>query len=125
MNTPAVVTGAAVGIAVALPAALVARGLDDGSAVVFALFALVLAGFAVGGAVAASRRPDAALLHGIAAAGAASLVVLMVGAVVQAVEGDDLRPLTSLVNLVLAGTMGALGGLVAERRAERTGRPGG
>lgn len=126
MNLPAVATGAAVGLAVAVPAALVARvALDDDSALVLALFVAVLAGFALGGAVAASRRPDAALLHGAAAGVAAYLVVLVLGAVAHAVDGEELRPLTYLVNLVLAGAMGALGGLVAERRAERTGRAGG
>lgn len=125
MNAPAVVTGAAVGLAVALPAAVVARvALDDGSALVFALFVVVLAGFALGGAVAASRRPDAGLVHGAAAGGAAYAVVLVLGAAARAIEGGELRPLTYLANLVLAGAMGALGGLVAEQRAERA-RPAG
>ena len=81
----------------------------------------VLLSFAIGGWVAARRRPATPFLHGAAAAAIAYVVHLVVRTVIKAVSGDDTS--LAVANTVLVGqiaiSLGVLGAYVATRR--RTG----
>ena len=73
VHFPAVVAGALVTLAVAVPTALLAQILDDAGSVdddspwLLGAFAVILFSMAVGGFVAANRRPDAPLTNSAAA----------------------------------------------------------
>ena len=82
----------------------------------------LLAGFAIGGFVAARRRPELPLVHA-AAAGAAAFGVVVVFGVVRRAVGDDGVTVSYLVRLLLLAQIcvstSLLGGYVAGRRATR------
>jgi hypothetical protein len=130
-----VAVGAAAGLAVALPAALVAQVVDAlseddvSAAVSVPLVLLVLAGAAVAGSVAADRAGDrVALGRGPAATGGlAGLVVIVVvqalGVARRLVADEDVAWGTVPVVTVLAVAVAAAAGIVAARRP-RPRRPG-
>jgi hypothetical protein len=130
-----VAVGAAAGLAVALPAALVAQVADAlsdddvSAAITVPLVLLVLAGAAVAGSVAADRAGDrVALGRGPAAiGGAAGLVVIAVvqalGVARRLVADEDVAWGTIPVVALVAVGVAAAAGVVAARRP-RLRRPG-
>ena len=113
----AVLVGAAVAMAVALPTALVAEAVvDDGdSALGPPLFALVLVGFGLGGFVAGRRAPGAPLSNGAVAALAAYAVIQGAGAVRRAVVEDPVSVPAVVFAALLASSTGLLGAFLASR----------
>jgi putative membrane protein (TIGR04086 family) len=120
----AVLLGAAAAVAIAVPTAVLnAAVVDDGEEtnLVFGTLLLVLAGFAVGGFVAARRAPDGPLANGAVAALCAFLVVQGAG-VVRRLAADEPLSLPSLAfAALLAYSSGLLGALAASRRGGRVG----
>ena len=118
-----VAVGAGAAIAISVPTAILAQALDgagtvdDDSKWLIALFAVVVAGLGVGGYVAATRRPDAPLTNGAAAALAAYVLVQTVGAIRLLASGDDVTWAAIPFFALVAAAAGMSGGLVAERRA--------
>ena len=111
----AVAVGAALGLAVAVPGAVLG-GVTD----IVAFAALVFAGFVVAGTVAASKGPSTPFTHGIVAGVVVWAVVQGIGTLLVVAKGDDLHPLAYVFNGLLAAGLGLLGGLIAERRSART-----
>ena len=110
----AVAVGAAFGLAIAVPGAVLG-GVTD----VIAFAALVFAGFVAAGFVAASKGPGTPFTHGIAAGVVVWLVIQGIGIVLVVAKGNDLHPLAYIFNGLLAAGLGLLGGLVAERRSAK------
>lgn len=125
INPRAVVTGAAVALAIAVPAGLLAQALDDtgsvddNSAWLLVLFGVILLGMGIGGYVAAVRRLDAPLTNSAVAALAAYLLVQGIGAVRLLAAGDDVTWTSVPFFALLAAAAGMAGGLVADHRARR------
>lgn len=121
----AVATGAAVALAICVPAAILAQVLDeagtvdDDSSWLLVLFAVILVGMGVGGYVAATRRLDAPLTNSAVAALGAYLLVQTVGAVRLLVAGDDVTWVAIPFFALLSASAGMAGGLVADHRARR------
>lgn len=90
-------------------------GLGWGSNWVFLFYAVAFAGLAAGGGLAARRRPNAALAHGVLAALAAYAVVAVVDAVVGLAAGAPLDPVSVAFNALMAASAGTLGTLLAEQ----------
>lgn len=119
-----VAIGAAVGVAVTLPALVAFQLADPGedSNLTFVFFAAVFAAWAAAGAVAARRRADAPFAHGLAAALVAWAVFAAVRLAVLAVRGPDPEsdtPTTIVYvafNGLVAATAGILGATLALRR---------
>jgi hypothetical protein len=110
----AVGIGALLGLAVAVPGAVLG-GVTD--VVAFAVF--VFAGFVLAGVVAASKGPSIPFTHGIVAGVVVWAVVQGIGTILVVAKGDDLHPLAYVFNGFLAAGLGLLGGLIAERRVAR------
>lgn len=125
LDVRAVLSGAVVALVIAVPPAVLAqiesdRDALEGSNWVLLLFAVVLAGFVVGGAVAARRGPSNPLLNGAAAALLAYAVVQGYGIVRRLGDGDDIRWLGMVFAALLAascGTVGAIVGTIRQRSA--------
>lgn len=119
----AVAAGAAVALAVCVPAAILAQVLDDAGSVdddsswLLVLFGVILFGMGIGGFVAANRRLDAPLTNGAVAALAAYLLVQTIGAVRLLASGDDVTWVAIPFFALLSAAAGVTGGLVADRRA--------
>ncbi|MGI8662817.1 MAG: hypothetical protein ACR2LQ_06335 [Acidimicrobiales bacterium] len=107
----AVGLGALVAIVAAFPGLLLGSILD-----VTAFALIVLVAFVLGGAVAASKRPDAPFTHGLLAAAAAWIGTSALSIAIRLAKGDDIRPAAYAFNLVVASGCGCLGALVAQRR---------
>ena len=110
----AVGVGAAVGLAIAVPGAVLG-GVTD----VVAFAVLVFAGFIAAGTVAASKGPSTPFTHGIVAGVVVWLVIQGIGTLLVVAKGDDLHPLAYVFNGLLAAGLGLLGGLIAERRSAK------
>jgi len=104
LDTRALVLGAAVAMAIALPAALAAEVLvdDDDSAFGPPLFALVLVGFGLGGFVAAL---------------VAYVIIQGVGVVRRVIADETVSPAGIVFAALLASSTGLLGAFLANRRA--------
>lgn len=119
----AVAVGAAVALAVCVPAALLAQVLDeagtvdDDSAWLLVLFCVILVGMGIGGYAAAVRRLDAPLTNGALAALAAYLLVQTIGAIRLLATGDDVTWAAIPFFALLSASAGMAGGLVADHRA--------
>lgn len=113
----AVAMGAALAVAVlAVTIAVVAVvDLEGGSNWVFVLYAVALAGLAAGGWLAAARRPQAPLAHGLLAALLAYAVVAVVAVVARVVLDRGLDVVALTFNALMAASAGILGTVVAER----------
>ena len=98
-------------------------GLERDSNLVFVFYALALGGDAAGGWLAASRRPDAALAHGLLAALAAYAVVAVFGAGLRLTVDKGPDPVALAFNALMAASAGILGTLVAERWPRSRSRP--
>lgn len=121
----AIALGAAVALAVGVPAGILAQALDaagtiaDDSIWLIVLTGVILAGMGAGGYLAAARRADAPLVHSAAAAVAAYAVVQTIG-IVGRVAGDRPIEWTAIpVVGLLAAAAGMAGGIVADHRARR------
>lgn len=119
----AVVTGAAVALAIGVPAAILAQVLDeagsvdDNSSWLLVLFGVILVGMGAGGYVAANRRLDAPLTNSAVAALAAYLLVQIIGAVRLLLAGDDVTWVAIPFFALLSASAGMAGGLLADHRA--------
>jgi hypothetical protein len=115
----AVLLGAAVALAIAVPFGLIAGlVLDAGSsgAAVLPFFVVALAALLAGGFVAASKGPDAPLSSAAVAALAAYMTGQAITTVVNLVRGNDVHPVAIVFDAVLATSVGIVGGLLASRR---------
>jgi putative membrane protein (TIGR04086 family) len=126
IDVRAVAAGAALAIAVSLPATLLVQALarddaDETPGWVLFFVPVIFAGFVLGGMVAGSRQPDTPFTHGAVAALSAYLVVQSLGIALIAARGDELRPAIYVFNAFLAAALGTLGGVLAERRTSRGG----
>lgn len=113
----AVVGGAAVALAVALPTLVAGIVLDPGdeSNVVLLLYGLVMVAFTLGGVWAARHRTDAPFANGACAALAAYAAIALVASIVRLARGHSLEPVPLLFNAFMAATFGIIGGLLAGR----------
>ena len=118
LDRRAVAVGAAVAMAIALPAALLAEALvdDEESALGPPLFLLVLVGFGLGGFVAARRAPAAPLSNGAVAALAAYVIIQGVGVVRRVIADETVSPAGIVFAALLASSTGLLGAFLARRR---------
>ncbi len=116
-----VAAGALLAAAIAVPAALISRGIgsDEDSAWMPVFFIAILVGFALGGALAARAARHLPLTHAAAAAFSAFFVVQLVGVVRRLIAGDDIAVATIVFAAFLALSSGLLGGLIALRTADR------
>lgn len=126
--------GAWLAVAITLPPTIVVRLFKDGDLEgqesylwVVPVLAL-LVGFAVGGHRAATRRPDAPLLHAAASAACAFAALAALAVVRRFVDGDGLTvPLVVTLMLLLQITvsLAVIGGYVAMRREAAAAAGGG
>jgi putative membrane protein (TIGR04086 family) len=122
LDWPAIRTGALVSIAICLPLALLSQAIVDEDAdtqppVVYLLYLGILAGFVVGGALAAKRTTESPYTSGAVAALGAFLLIQLAGVVARLVDGDDIRVTLIVTNALLAYGAGLLGaGFVARRQ---------
>ena len=125
VHPPAIVVGALVTLAVAVPAALLAQTLDatgrveDDSAWLMVLFLVIIAAMVGGGYAAAIRRPDAPLTNSALAALSAYVLVQSIGAIRLLAAGDPVTWEAIPVFALLSSASGMTGGLLADRRARR------
>ncbi len=114
----AVVEGAGVALAVAVPTVVAGAVLDPDveSNVVLVLYGLVLLGFVLGGLWAARNRRDAPLSNGACAALAAYTSIAVVASIIRVVRGDPPDAVPLLFNAFMAATCGILGGIIGGRR---------
>jgi putative membrane protein (TIGR04086 family) len=117
----AVFAGALVGFVVAAAAILLWQLCDavfdlGDSSIVFLFYVVVLVGWVASGYVAGRRSPDAPYSHGVLASVLSFVPIAVVGIVVAAARGDDIPAIEMVFNLLVAGSAGILGGLVAGAR---------
>ncbi len=123
VHPPAVLLGALVALAIAVPTAILAQTLDEAGTVeddstwLIVLFVVILAGMVTGGHVAATRRPDAPLSNSAVAALAAYLLVQGVGAIRLLVLGESVTWVAIPFFALLCSAAGMTGGLIADHRA--------
>jgi len=123
VDARAIAVGAALALAICVPAALLAQVLDetgsvdDDSSWLLVLFGVILVGMGAGGHAAAVRRLDAPLTNGALAALAAYLLVQTIGAVRLLAAGDDVTWVAIPFFALLSASAGMAGGLVADHRA--------
>lgn len=116
----AVGVGAAVAVAVCVPAAVAGQVLTDReSDAVVVPFLAVLLGLAAGGYVAARLAPEAPYSNAALAALAAFVAVQAVGIVLRVARDDPVRVTQIVFSGLLAYASGLLGGVVASSRGER------
>ena len=125
LDPRAVLVGAAVSLAIAVPPAVLAQIQSDrdaleGSNWVLILFAVVLAAFVVGGYVAAKRAAAEPLTNGAVAALLAYVLVQGYGIVRRLADGDEIRWLGILFAALLAASCGTVGAILATARRRRT-----
>lgn len=118
LDPRAVVIGAIVALAIAVPPAVLAQIQSDrdtleGSNWVLVLFAVVLLAFIIGGYVAARRGPVAPLVNGAAAALLAYALVQGYGVIRRLADGDEIRWLGILFAALLATSCGTVGAVLA------------
>lgn len=115
----AVLKGMAVTIVVCLPLALLSQAVSDGGddpgALSLLLFVAVLAGFVLGGAVAARSAPEAPITNGAVAALLGYAVIQGVALVVRVVAGEDVSVVAIVFNGIAAYGCGLVGALLAAR----------
>jgi hypothetical protein len=118
LDLRAVALGAAVVLVVGVPVATIGSLLvDEGSNAAFPLAVLTLLAFVAGGFVAGSKRPDAPLIHGAAAAFVGFAVAQTVSIVLQVVQDDEVSVVAIAFNALLAANIGLFGAWLASRRS--------
>jgi hypothetical protein len=122
LDLRALALGAGAALLVGVPTSLLSQALDEAdridadSSAVLVAFAVIVAGIAVGGAVAAARRPDAPLRHGAVAALLAFVVIAAIALARRLADGDDAGWLSLAINAVVAIWAGLMGALASEAR---------
>lgn len=117
LDLRAVALGAAVVLIVAVPVATIGSlVLDEGSNAAFPLAALTLFAFVAGGYVAGSKRPDAPLVHGAAAAFVGFAVAQTISIVLQLAQDEHVSAVAVAFNALLAANIGLFGAWLASRR---------
>ena len=132
VHPAAVLVGALVALAVAVPSAILAQTLDEAGTVdddsgwLLVLFLLIIGGMVAGGYVAAYNRPDAPLTNSALAALAAYTIVQTIGAIRLLVAGEPVTWFAIPFFALLSSASGMTGGLIADHRARkpRSGRGG-
>ena len=114
-RTVAVGAGLALVVLAVTIAVVAALDIKGGSNWVFVFYAVGLAGLAAGAWRAASRRPDAALAHGLLAALVAYGLLAAVAVVLRIVLDRGLDVVAIAFNALMAGSAGILGTMIAER----------
>jgi hypothetical protein len=94
-----------------------AVGIGGGSNWVFVFYVLALGGLVAGGRLAAQRRADAPLAHGVLAALAAYALVAALGLVLRLTVDKGPDPIALAFNALMAASAGILGTVLAERRS--------
>ncbi len=123
LDRRAVVLGAVIAGGLAVPPILVYQALyttdviGDESSLALVFYAMAMGGFATGGFVAGSKRPDSPLTHGAAAGFLAFAVVQLVASSVALARGDGVSLVKIVFNAMLATALGLVGALVAARRS--------
>lgn len=118
VDAGALLRGAAVGF-VAAAVAILSWQLCDAvfdlgdSSLVFAFYLVVLAGWVAAGVVAGRRAVHAPYTHGVLAAVVSFVPIALVGLVLAAARGDEVPVVEMAFNLLVAGSAGVLGGLLA------------
>jgi putative membrane protein (TIGR04086 family) len=98
---------------------------DESNNGVFAFFLVIMAGMLVGGFVAGSKRPDSPSTHGALAGLIAYALAQIVTVMVRVLDHSTVRsPVVYVFNALLMASLGAVGGLIAERRNARLGSSG-
>ena len=122
LNRPAVFTGAAWCLALAVPAAVAQSiladddaGTDQSNWVYLALVAIIAA-YLLGGAKAGQRALEAPFLNGAVAAFGAFAVVQLIGIIVRVARGDDITLVALVFNALLAASIGTVGAWFGARR---------
>jgi hypothetical protein len=119
----ALLKGTAVTIVVCLPLALLSQAVADGDgeagSLGVLLFLAVLAGFVLGGAVAARSAPEAPITNGAVAALAGYAVIQGVALLVRLAGGEDVNLVAIVFNGIAAYGCGLVGALIAGRSASR------
>lgn len=118
LDLRAVALGAAVVLVVGVPVATIGSiVVDEGSNAAFPLAVLTLLALVAGGFVAGSKRPDAPLIHGAAAAFVGFAIAQTVSIILQLVQDDEVSPVAVAFNGLLAANIGLFGAWLASRRA--------
>lgn len=112
----AVSLGTLVVVVIAFDVIDATAGIPTNSNWVFAFYAVALAGLIAGARVAAIRRPDAPLMHGLLASVGAYAVLAVTAAVGRVVLDRGVDPVALAFNGLIAASAGVLGTVVAERR---------
>ena len=115
LDVRAVVGGAIVGLAVAVPTVVISSvaDVDARSNAVFLPFLIYLAGLVAGGWRAGRLQPDAPLSNGGVAAIATYAALAIVASVIRVASDRTLDVVSLAFNAFLAGSAGILGGLIA------------
>ena len=124
LDRTSILTGAAVGLVIAVVTLLVWEAItaafDVDSAVLdFASFAVVVAGWVMAGWVAGRRELTAPYTHAVLAALVAFLPVALFGIIFSIARGNDVRVPEMVFNAIVAACGGLIGGVVAERSIAR------
>gem|GEM_PF-5036649 len=119
LDPAGVARGAVIALVIAIPAGIALRVVGPESGSQGLLFLVVLIGFAIGGAVAASTNPDRYLTQASAASLVAVVVFLIVGLVDRAVSGRSVNVVSLAFTALLAVSSGILGAELGERRRLR------
>jgi hypothetical protein len=109
--------GAGIALLIALPAAIVQNLVAEGSSVRSLAFLVSLAGFGIGGFVAAGADPGRGMTYGGLAGLAAGVVVLIVGILRRSAAGLAISWISQPFLALLALSSGVIGGYIAFRRA--------
>lgn len=122
LHRPAVLTGGAWCLLIAVPTAVVQSVLADDdagtdqSAWVFLASAVIIAAYLLGGAMAGRRALDAPFVNGAMAALSAFAVVQGIGIVVRLARGDGVSVVRLVFNVLLAASIGTVGAWFGARR---------
>lgn len=126
----AVARGAALALSVMVPTIVAIRvldatvGIDEQSNALFLPYLGILAALVAGGRMAGRDQPEAGLVHGALAAGAAYLLIAVVGVVASVVAGDVPNVAALMFQAMLSMSAGLLGGLLSVRRRKARTGPG-
>ncbi len=119
LDQRAVIGGAAVTLVIAVPAGFAERVPPDGSSWKGLLFAIVLVGFGVGGAVAGRSSAQRYLTAGAAAGLVAVVGYLLIGIVAHLATGDSVRVASLVFTALLGMCCGMLGAEIGARWRRR------
>jgi putative membrane protein (TIGR04086 family) len=117
LDPSAIVRGAVLAAAIALPAAVISNLVDERSSLRSLLFLVTAGAFALGGWRAGREHPDRALTHGGLAGLAGYVAVLIVSILVRTARGATVSLATVPLPLFISVSCGVLGGYLAFRQS--------